>query len=191
VSSRVEFLAALRAGLRGSPASAIDEIVADYTAHFDDGAAANRSEADIAAALGDPVALADELRINMRIDSFAAAPSPRSAARLFTAVLAFGTLNTFILIVGLPMLAVVTLASIGGICVFAAMGVWFLIAGTSLGLPGGLAVTVLCGLGLIAAALSLTAFLLLGAKLLVAGVGRHAQLNFRLLPRQSTNGKLP
>ena len=40
MSARAEFLTSLRAGLRGSPAAAIDEIVADYTAHFDEGAAA-------------------------------------------------------------------------------------------------------------------------------------------------------
>ena len=35
VSARAEFLATLRAGLRGAPAGSIEEIVVDYAAHFD------------------------------------------------------------------------------------------------------------------------------------------------------------
>ena len=42
--TRQEFLAKLRGGLAGMPASAISEIAADYEAHFVDGQAAGRSE---------------------------------------------------------------------------------------------------------------------------------------------------
>ena len=62
MSARAEFLTTLRAGLRGAPASSIDEVVADYIAHFDEGLAANRSEADIAAALGNITAQRDHAR---------------------------------------------------------------------------------------------------------------------------------
>ena len=191
MSGRTEFLAVLRAGLRGAPASAIDEILADYAAHFAEGAAANRPEADIAAALGDPQVLADELRLQLRIDAFEAAPSPRSAGRVAAGVIALGVVNSVLLYVAIPLLAIAALAAILASLVFAGGGVWFLIDGPSLDLPGGAGTTVLCGLGLIAAAVSLAALLLLAAKLLVSGIGRYARLRFRLLPNMSSTESTP
>jgi uncharacterized membrane protein len=191
VSARAEFLTNLRAGLRGAPTAAVDEIVADYTAHFEEGAAANRSEAEVAAALGDPLALGDELRMDLRIDAFEAAPSPRSAARVLGGAIALGFVNIVLLCFAAPFLAFAGVASIVAIIAFAGAGLWFLIAGASLELPGGPGTTVLCGVGLIAAAVSLAAFVLLTGKLLVSGVGRYARLRFRLLPRVSIPGKSP
>jgi len=191
MSGRTDFLAALRAGLRGAPPSAIDEIVADYSAHFDEGTAANRTEADIASALGDPHSLADELRMELRIETFEAAPSPRSAAQVVAGVIALGAVNTVLLCVAAPLLALAGLVSSLAILAFAGSGVWFLFAGSSLELPGGAGTAVLCGLGLIAAAVSLAAFLLLAGKTLVSGIGRYARLRFRLLPRASQPGKSP
>ena len=60
--TRQAFIARLREGLRGLSAQAVADIVADYDTHFADGAAAGRSEADVAAALGDPDRLAREIR---------------------------------------------------------------------------------------------------------------------------------
>ena len=191
MSGRTEFLAALRAGLRGAPAGTIDDIVADYSAHFDEGAAANRSEADIAAALGDPHALANELRMEQRIETFEAAPSPRSAAQVVAGAMALGVVNLVLLCVAAPLLAIAGLASVFAILAFVAAAAWFFIAGASLELPGGIGVTVLCGAGLIAAAVSLAAFLLLAGKLLVSGLGRYARLRYRLHPRVTQPGKSP
>ena len=56
------FLSRLRDGLSGLPQQEIDDIIADYATHFSEGAAARRSEDDVAAALGDPSRLAKELR---------------------------------------------------------------------------------------------------------------------------------
>ncbi len=188
MSARAEFLTTLRAGLRGAPASSIDEIIADYTAHFDEGLAANRSEADIAAALGDPLVLADELRLELCIGRFEAAPSPRSAAKVIGGAIVNGALNTLLLCVVAPLLALLTLAATLAILTAAGTGIWFLFAGASLGLPGGIGTPVLCGLGLLAAAVSMSALLLLGGRALVSGVARHARLNYRLLPRASKPG---
>ena len=190
MTGRAEFLAVLRAGLRGAPASAIDEILADYAAHFAEGAAANRPEADIAAALGDPQALADELRVQLRIEAFEAAPSPRSAVQVVAGAIALGVVNSVLLYIAIPLLAIAALTAILASLVFAGGGVWFLIDGASLDLPGGAGTTLLCGLGLISAAVSLAALLLLAGKLLVSGIGRYARLQFRLLPKIST-GKSP
>jgi uncharacterized membrane protein len=191
MSGRTEFLAVLRAGLRGAPASAVDEILADYAAHFAEGTAAKRTEADIAAALGDPQALAEELRMQLRIDAFEAAPSPRSALRVVAGVIALGVVNSVLLYIAIPLLAISALAAILASLVFAGGGVWFLIDGASLDLPGGAGTTVLCGLGLICAAVSLAALLLLAGKWLVSAIGRYARLRFRLLPNMFSTGSTP
>jgi len=188
VSTRAEFLATLRAGLRGAPASSIDEMIADYSTHFDEGAAANRSEADIVVALGDPLVLADELRLELCIGRFESAPSPRSAAQVIGGAIVNGVLSTLVLCIAGPLLALLTLAAALAILTAAGTGVWFLVAGASLGLPGGIGTPVLCGLGLFAAAVSISALLLLGAGALVGGIAQRTRLTYRFLPRVSKPG---
>lgn len=179
MSGRVEFLATLKASLRGAPQAAIDDIVADYAQHFDEGARANRTDADIVAALGDPHVLADEHRMALRIESFESAPSVRSGARVLTGAVAFGAINTFLLCVAAPLIGLIALGGALAILTF---------VGASLDLPGGAATTVLCGLGLIAAAVSLSALLMLTGRALVSAIGRYSRLRFRFLPQVSQPG---
>jgi uncharacterized membrane protein len=188
VSARAEFLATLRAGLRDAHPEAIDEIIADYSAHFDEGMAAKRSDAEIAAALGDPLALADELRMELRIGSFEAAPSARSAAQVIGGAIALGAVNIVLLCVVGPLLALLALGAIVALFTAAGTGIWFLIAGSSLGLPGGIGTPVLCGLGLLTAAISIGAFLMLAGRTLTRGLARYARLRYRFLPRASKTG---
>ena len=56
--TQAEFLDTLAERLRGLPPDEIDELLDDYASHFAEGLAEGRSEAEIAAALGDPVRLA-------------------------------------------------------------------------------------------------------------------------------------
>jgi uncharacterized membrane protein len=60
--TRDQFIARLRAGLAGMASEAIEDIIADYQAHFDEGLAAGRTEDQVAEALGDPDRLAKDLR---------------------------------------------------------------------------------------------------------------------------------
>ena len=60
--TREAFLAALRGGLAVLSPGQIDDVLADYRSHFDEGLADGRSEEEISAALGDPTRLAAELR---------------------------------------------------------------------------------------------------------------------------------
>ena len=191
MTARVEFLATLRAGLRGAPPAAIDDIIADYAAHFDEGVAANRDESAVAAALGDPQLLADEHRMSLRIDSFQSAPTVRSGAQVLAGAVALGAINTFLLCVAAPLLGLVALALGLTIAAFVGTGIWFFVAGSSLELPGGAATTVLCGLGLIAAAVFLAALLMLAGHALVNAIGRYSRLRFRLLPQASQPGTTP
>jgi uncharacterized membrane protein len=185
VSARAEFLATLRAGLRGVPAKIVDEIVDDYTAYFDEAVAANRNEAEVASALGDPLSLADEVRMQLRIEAFEAAPSARSAVQVILGAVTMGALNLVLLCVAGPLLALMAFGAILGVLAAVGAGIWFLFAGASLGVPGGTVTTVLCALGLFSAAVSATAVLALAAKLLVGGIARYARHHYRLLPHPS------
>jgi uncharacterized membrane protein len=188
VSARAEFLAALRAGLRGAPDVAIDEVIAEYDAHFAEGKAANRSEQDIAAALGDPWALAQELRVELRIARWEAAPSPRSGVQVVSSVIALGALNAALSLVVLPLLLLIALAVIVAIAACVAGGIWMLFAGPSLEIPGGAGVTVLSAMGLFFAALSLTALTALCGQLLANALARWVRLNYQVLPRANRAG---
>jgi uncharacterized membrane protein len=183
MSSRADFLAVLRAGLRGAPQVAIDEVIAEYDTHFVEGTAANRSEQDIAAALGDPWALAQELRVELRIVRWEAAPSPRSGVQVVTSVIALGMLNAALSLLVLPLLLLIALAVIVAIAACIAGGIWMLFAGPSLEIPGGTSATVFGATGLIFAALSLSALIALCGQLLANALARWVRLRYQALPR--------
>jgi uncharacterized membrane protein len=65
--TRALFIARLRQGLKGLPADEVADIVVDYDAHFSDAAAAGRSEADVAASLGDPLQLGQEIAAESKL----------------------------------------------------------------------------------------------------------------------------
>ena len=179
--ARLTFLATLRAGLRGAPPEAIEDAIADYVSHFEVGALKGRSEEDIAAALGDPLALAGELRVEMRIDKWKAAPSPGAAARLIGAALGLGAMNTLLAFIVLPIACLFFFSfALADVLIFF-IGGWFVIDGPGLGWarPASL----LGGLGLIFAAIAIAALLALFAMALVGGLARYARLHYRLLPR--------
>ena len=96
--TREAFIARLRQGLAGLAEPARAEIVADYETHFADGLAAGRSEADIAAALGDPDRLARELRAEAGLKRWEAERNPESAATAVFAVLGLGAVDVLVLL---------------------------------------------------------------------------------------------
>ena len=104
--SRQAFMIRLRAGLAGLPHQVIDDIAADYEAHFAEGVAAGRGEDEIAAALGDPSRLARELRAEASLKRWEADRNPSAAASAIFAILGLGAIDVLIL---LPILM-----SIGG-----------------------------------------------------------------------------
>ena len=146
------------------------------------------AEQDIAAALGDPWALAQELRVELRIARWEAAPSPRSGAQMVTSVIALGVLNAALSFLVLPLLLVIALAVILAITVCVTGGIWMFFAGPSLEIPGGASVTVLSALGLIFAALSLSALTALCGQLLANAVARWVRLHYQVLPRADSAG---
>lgn len=188
--ARAVFLATLRATLRDIPQADVDDILADYAAHFDEGAAQGRNEHAIATSLGDPLALADELRVSLRIDDWQSKRSIASGARLIASALAIGLFKGVLGFVAAALVAPLCLVFAISILALAIAGVWLLLAGATLGLPGGVLAAVLAGVGAIAAALSLAALLALAARTLLDAAARFARLQLRLSPMGKPQGAL-
>jgi uncharacterized membrane protein len=185
--ARLTFLTTLRAGLRGAPPEAVDDIVADYASHFEVGAVKGRSEEDIAVALGDPLALADELRVEMQIERWRQKRSPVAAAKLVAGVVGLGILNVALAFVALPLVCLLVFVAVAYIIMLLGGGVWFAFAGAALGLNPTM--SVLAGAGLVFAGIALGALLALLLLALVNGLARYARLHYRLLPRSQQTGK--
>jgi uncharacterized membrane protein len=179
--TRQSFMAQLREGLRGLPASAQADIVADYENHFAEGAAAGRSEADVAAALGHPGRLARELRAEIGLKRWEEERSPSAGAGAVFAVLGLGAIDILILLpvlmgIGGAMFGV----AVGVVAVFFAGGVVFA-AGPFTGVPGGPIVAILAGIGLMAGATAVGAVLWLAGIGLVNALVWYGRLHYRLL----------
>jgi uncharacterized membrane protein len=179
--TRQAFMARLREGLAGLPAQTVADIVADYETHFADGVAAGRSEADVAAALGDPGRLARELRAEIGLKAWEENRNPSGAAAAVFAVLGLGAIDILIL---LPVLMGVGGAMFGiavaVIAVFFAGGVVFA-AGPFTGITGGPGVAILAGIGLMSGAASIGALLTICTIGLVNALVWYGRLHYRLL----------
>lgn len=179
--TRAEFIARLKNGLVGLPTTTANDIVADYETHFEDGLAAGRTEAEVAAALGDPARLARELKAEAGIQRWHQEKNPSAAASAVFAVLGLGAIDILIL---LPILmgVVGTLFGffIAAIALFFAGG-GVMVAGPFAGFPGGPLAAILMGLGLMAGAVFLAALLAVVTVWLVNGLVWFARLHYRLL----------
>jgi len=179
--TRQAFLARLREGLRGLPAQSQADIMADYEAHFADGAAAGRSEADVASALGDPDRLARELRAEAGLRRWEEGRNPSGAASAIFALLGLGALDILIMLPVLMgiggMLFGFAVAAIG---VFVAGGAVFA-AGPFTGMTGGPAAAVLLGLGMMTGAVAAGALLAIVTIGFVNATVWYARLHYRLL----------
>lgn len=179
--TRQAFMARLREGLRGLPAQTVADIVADYEAHFTDGEAAGRSEAEVAAALGDPGRLAREIRAESTMTRWREERSPGAAAAAVFAVLGLGALDILIL---LPVLMGIAATLIGFfvaivICFF--FGAFMFAGGPFLDPPGGPAVAVLGGIGFMAGSASAGAVLTIISIGLMNALVWYGRLHYRLL----------
>ena len=179
--TRAEFMQRLRRGLDGLPAAAQAEILNDYETHFTDGLAEGRSEAEVAAALGDPGRLARELRLEAGLKRWEEERNPASAAGAVMALVGLGALDILIL---LPLLTAVVSALaglfVGAIGVFIGGGA-VLAAGPFFDPPGGIAFAILLGLGLMGGAVAAAAVLTILTIWLVNGLVWFGRLHYRLL----------
>jgi uncharacterized membrane protein len=179
-----QFLAELRAALRGMPVAEIEEIAQDYAAHFAEARAAGRSEAEVAAALGDPARLARELRAESGLQRWR---DRRTPGNYVAAIVALCGLAAVDLIVLLPLLLVLAVAAFAiGVVVFALIvaGIALLAGATGWSPLEGWAYTtglVLAGTGLIAGGLGAGALVLLALEGLLLLLGRYARLHYQIL----------
>ncbi|HUO12975.1 MAG TPA: DUF1700 domain-containing protein [Caulobacteraceae bacterium] len=179
--TRDDFIAKLRQGLAGLPEAARAEIVADYESHFADGVRAGRSEADIAAALGDPGRLARELRAEAGLKRWETERNPEAAAAAVFAVLGLGAIDVLVLmpiLIGVvSVLFAFALMSIGGFVVGA-----FVFGASPFGHdPAGPLTGLLFGLGLMALSVTIGSIITLLCVGLVNGLVWYGRLHYRLL----------
>jgi uncharacterized membrane protein len=164
--TRILFIARLRQGLRGLSADEIADVVADYEAHFADAAAAGRQE----------------LSAETKLRRWESRRNPKNFLR---AGFALAGLQTFNLLVVLPVLALILF------CAGIATYVLYEIGRTGLHMLMGLAagsgnilIPALIGIGLIAGVVGMGSLILL---LLDGGLrilGRYVRMNYRLLRRE-------
>jgi uncharacterized membrane protein len=188
--TKAEFLDTLRRRLAGLPPSEIDELVSDYAAHFADGMAAGRSEAEIAAALGDPMRLARELRAEA---GFRRWESARTPANFFAVLFGFLALVAVDFVFLLPLLGGLALFTF--IAGFALLGLC--IAGTVVLLKlfswnhviaGHFLSRIFSGIGLLGVGVGGGALLLMMIDYVVRLLGKYARLHYALLNRAEMGG---
>jgi uncharacterized membrane protein len=179
--TRQAFMARLREGLSGLNPQARADILADYEEHFTEGAAAGRSEEDVAAGLGDPDRLARELTAESALRRWEDHRSPAGAAGAVFGLLGLGALDILIMFPVLTALASVLFAfAIAALGVFFAGGAVFA-AGPFTGMPGGPPAALLLGLGLMTGAIAVGALTAIAAIGLINAVVWYARLHYRVL----------
>jgi uncharacterized membrane protein len=182
--TQAEFLSILHDRLRGLPLTEIDELLDDYASHFAEGQAEGRSEAEIAAALGDPARLARELRAEAGLRRWESARTP---ANFYAAMIGFLALIAVDFMFLLPLLGALALAAlvIGlallGLCVAGLVLVMKLFSFHGLSL--GYLTRILSGIGLLGLGVGGGALLLMAVDYVVRLLARFARLHYTLLQR--------
>lgn len=92
------FIRQLQHELRSLPKHVVDEIVADYREYIGDALAAGRSEAEVIAALGDPVKLARELKAQATFRQWETRRSFGNLMRVFLSIAGLGLLQLVLLV---------------------------------------------------------------------------------------------
>lgn len=179
--TRNEFIRRLKAGLKGLAPEDIADIAADYEEHFAAGAAAGRSEEEVAAALGNPARLARELRFEAGFRNWEAGRSPSSAWAAILAFMGLATIDILILLpIVLPIIGVMFGLFVAVVTMFV-VGGFMLIAGPFSGFPGGALVAILAGLGTMSASVAFGALLTLVSIWIVNALMWFGRLHYRII----------
>jgi uncharacterized membrane protein len=181
--TRLEFLDVLRQRLAGLPPHEIDDLVGDYAAHFAEGMAAGRSEAQIAEALGDPGRLARELRAEAGLRRWESARTPSNffAALVgFLALIAVDFIFLLPLLGGLALLALVTGLAMIGLCIAGIVLVLRLFH-LDHGLSLHYLTRVFGGIGLLGFGVGGGALLIMGVDYAVRLLSKYVRLHYELL----------
>jgi len=179
--TRQDFIAKLRGGLAGLPAATIDEIAADYEAHFAEGEAAGRPDADIAKALGDPARLAREQRAEAGLKAWQETRTPATAGAAIFAFIGLGAIDIIFLLPILMGVAGTLFALAIAVIVCLVVGGGLLVGGPFYVGPGGAAGAMLAGLGLMAGSTAVGAVTTLASIGLMNALVWYGRLHYRLL----------
>src|SRR4051794_16115143 len=106
-AERNAFLIALRSGVRDLPREVVREILEDYERYFAEGTARGRTDEEICRALGDPIDLANQLRMEAQIARWEQNASPRTAVRLIASATLAGMLDLGFVLILAPVAALV------------------------------------------------------------------------------------
>lgn len=179
--SRALFLSRLKAGLAGMPGEEMRDILSDYEAHFAEGEAAGRSDADVEAALGDPARLAKELRAEAGLRNWEEKRSPGNFLRATAALMGLATLDFLVLLpLGLLFLFVIGVV-LFALSIVARVGVSLVM---SLG-HGDIAGPALAfaGLGIFSGAIGAGALIVLLLVWALRLFGGYVRLHYRVLDK--------
>lgn len=181
--TRDTFLSALRLKLAGLPPQEIEDIVADYAAHFAESHASGRNEQEVAAALGEPARIARELRAELGLRRF---ETHWSVSNLLAAMMALAGLAIVDILFLLPLLIVtvfVVLSLAVALAAIGAVGVKIILTTLLFQFGGpiiGIVARLLIGLGLVSCLLGGGALLLMGLGAGIRLLGHYARMHFRL-----------
>lgn len=186
MNSRQMFLDQLRAGLKGLPRSVVEDILSEYTAHFDDGHTAGRSDSEIASALGDPARLARELRAEAGLRRWEDERNLSSALGAIVGVLGLAALDMLVVLPVLMTVASVDIAFfIAGGCICLAGSLLLPLALVNLipGFEGDWLQGVLISLGMASGGASVVAVCVLFTLGTINLLVRYGRAHYRLIVR--------
>lgn len=175
-----EFLGTLRRRLAGMNPREIDDLIADYTTHFTDGAAAGRSETEIATALGDPMRLARELRAEAGVRRWESDRTPANFAGAVFGLFALIAIDFLFLMPVFWTLFGLTIATIVLVLAMCIGGLVLMLNIFTLDL-----VATLGGLGLLGFGVGFGALMIMLGELIIKALVRFARLHFTLFNRAS------
>ncbi|MBB3285431.1 MULTISPECIES: DUF1700 domain-containing protein [Rhizobium] len=181
--TRDAFLRTLRLGLASLPPHEIDDILADYAAHFAESEASGRSEEEVAAALGDPGRIARELRADAGLRRLEAHWSVPNLLAAMMALAGLAIVDIFFLLPLLFAAIFVTLGLAIALVAVGAVGLKIIVTTVlfHIGLPSvGMLARLLIGAGLVSCFVGGGALLLMGLSLGIRMLGQYARLHFRL-----------
>jgi uncharacterized membrane protein len=185
--TRDQFLFALHRGLAGMPAAEIDDIMADYEAHFAEAALHGRAETEVADALGDPVRLAKEIRAEAGLRRWERERSPGSLAGAILALIGLAAVDIVVLLPLLFWLAILVL-SVGLVLIALCLAGILMLTGVVGWHPFHIAGSLsrfLYGVGFIAGGVGGGALLVMALEWLVRLIARFVRLHYRLFDADS------
>ena len=178
-------LLGLNLALKGLPPGEIDDLVADYGAHFTDAGAAGRSEEEVAAALGDPERLARELRAEAGLRRWETQRTPTALVAAIASLGGMLALDVFILLPFLLVVGVIVFALGAIVLALGVAGLGLVLSGVfhwsgAHGIINALART-LGGVGLIGGSVGLGCLMWIVLEALLRFLGRYVRLHYRVL----------